>query len=133
MCSTLRQLSCPTTNNSRRVPRVATLATFASARRPNKYTNDTAKAGGDISDAFASISGGTPAELPPRYAALKRELVSTREAREDLVQTWADVLREVASLTATIRQKEGSVSSLQLHRVVIFPWSSALFYFCPYR
>ena len=118
-----RQLSSSIVNTSRRVAGLSTLSDtpsiFTGAQHRNKFANDTAKAGGDISDAFASMSGGGSGGLPPRYAALKKELIPTREAQESLVQTWRDVLREVAVLAATIRQKKGSVSPFALYYHII--------------
>lgn len=80
-------------------------------RPQNKFANDAGKAGGDISDAFASMSGGSYKELPTRYAALKKELVPTQTAQQDLISAWKDVLQEVDSLTEIIRQKSGAVGS----------------------
>lgn len=82
----------------------------AGVKHSNKYANDTTpKAGGDFSDAFVSLSGGVPNELPARYAALKHQLVPTAHAKEELVQTWREVLREVSALTAKIREQGGAV------------------------
>jgi len=118
MHPTTRQLSSSIVNTSKRAAALSTLSDsppiFTGAQHRNQFANDTAKAGGDISDAFASMSGGGSGRLPPRYAALKKELMPTREAQESLVQTWRDVLREVTDLTATIRQKKGSVSPFAL-------------------
>lgn len=100
------------------VPRAAHLANMASTtsdsstsvRRSNKYANDTTpKAGGDFSDAFASLSGAAPKELPARYTALKHQLVPDAHAQEELVQTWREVLSEVSVLTARIREQGGAV------------------------
>lgn len=78
-------------------------------RRQNKFTNDAGKAGGDISDAFASMSGGSSRGLSPRYAELKRKLLPSDAAQKEVVAAWRDVLQEVESLTANIRRKSGSV------------------------
>ena len=113
MHSMSRQLGSSVTNTSRQVTTLSgAIPAVARVRRPNKYANDTAKAGGDISDAFTSMSGAL-AELPPRYISLKRELVPTSKERE-VTCIWRDVLREVATLTETIRHKKGSVSPLDL-------------------
>ena len=84
--------------------------TQPSPPRPNRYANDSAKAGGDISHAFSSMSGGGPATLPPRYAELKRSLAPTPEARQGIEQAWREVLRELNVLTANVKDRGGDVS-----------------------
>jgi hypothetical protein len=71
------------------------------------------KAGGDISDAFASMSGGFPTNLPARYAELKKTLVPTQEARIEIVKAWNEVLLHLRGLTERIRERGGAVCLLR--------------------
>lgn len=60
------------------------------------------KRAGDISDAFASLSGGAPVPLEPRFAQLKQNLLAGHEAA--LHASWVRLLdslrREVAAVSA---------------------------------
>ncbi|CAE6463751.1 unnamed protein product [Rhizoctonia solani] len=47
---------------------------------------------GDISAAFPSLSGVLHESLPLRFSQLKKDILSTPEARDRFVASWADLL-----------------------------------------
>jgi hypothetical protein len=55
--------------------------------------NNTQKRAGDISDAFASLSGQTFKPLDPRYADLKKRLINGHE--EALRDSWVRLLNQL--------------------------------------
>jgi hypothetical protein len=65
-------------------------------------TTQVQKRAGDISDAFASLSGGTPEPLDPRYASVKKELIAGHE--EAVTESWlrllAQLRKEIAGVSA---------------------------------
>jgi hypothetical protein len=58
------------------------------------------KRAGDISDAFASLSGGTPVPLEPRYASVKRDLIAGHE--EAVEESWLRLLAQLRKEVAEI-------------------------------
>lgn len=94
----------------------ATPDTIPSTPQRNKYSNEgNAKRGGDISDAFASMSsaaGCKPGELPERYISLKNELVPTESAKKSLVKAWNEVLASLRDAVEEIKEKGGKVRIL---------------------
>lgn len=58
---------------------------------------------GDISDAFASLSGMEFKELPPRFAELKRALIAGNE--EALYESWNRLLASLREEIPLIAQK----------------------------
>lgn len=62
---------------------------------------------GDISDAFASLSGKEFTPLEPRYAALKQQLIA---GREDAIRaSWERLLRDLRTEIPQIVEKGSSV------------------------
>lgn len=85
--------------------------TSTSQPRISRFANDAQKAGGDISDAFSSFSGGPKSDLPLRYSQLKKNIVPTQRDQDALVSSWKEVLGEVQSCVANVRRLGGSVSN----------------------
>ena len=59
------------------------------------------KAAGDISSVFPSLSGAESAELPPRFADLKSQLISGHEER--LRESWEELLSSLMMDTQVIK------------------------------
>ena len=81
----------------------------------NRYTVNVlnSKLGGDISKAFASLSGGGDGPLPARYSALKHTIVP--EANEvSLVAVWGSVLSQLSELVAYIKAKGPQVNCTRM-------------------
>jgi len=84
-------------------PHVARLATEAQpASRIQKQE-------GDISSVFPSLSGAAAVPLPPRFSDLKKELVSSPEARERLASSWTDLLNELREGVSEIQSRGNEV------------------------
>ncbi|CAE6403685.1 unnamed protein product [Rhizoctonia solani] len=60
---------------------------------------------GDISAIFPSLSGVAPEALPPRFSQLKKDLISTTEARDRLVAGWVDLLSALREGVAELQAK----------------------------
>ncbi|CAE6475416.1 unnamed protein product [Rhizoctonia solani] len=60
---------------------------------------------GDISAIFPSLSGVVHEALPPRFSQLKKDLVSTTEARDRLVVGWTDLLGALREGVAELQAK----------------------------
>ncbi|KAG9948564.1 DUF1479-domain-containing protein, partial [Aureobasidium melanogenum] len=61
---------------------------------------------GDISDAFSSLSGLTPAPLEPRFAILKSEMVAGKEALiQDSFFRLLDALKEEIAVVKALKSK----------------------------
>ncbi|KAG8737498.1 hypothetical protein FRC11_002008, partial [Ceratobasidium sp. 423] len=59
----------------------------------------------DISRAFPSLSGVVHGAFPPRFSRLKKDLVSTTEARDRLVAGWIDLLGALREGVAELQAK----------------------------
>lgn len=85
------------------LPHIARLATEAQpAFRIQKKE-------GDISSVFPSLSGAAAVPLPPRFSDLKKELVSSPEARERLASSWTDLLNELREGASEIQSRGNEV------------------------
>ncbi|CAE6451699.1 putative protein ybiU [Rhizoctonia solani AG-1 IB] len=60
---------------------------------------------GDISAIFPSLSGIVHEALPPRFSQLKKDLISTTEARDRLVAGWLDLLSALREGVAELQAK----------------------------
>lgn len=67
----------------------------------------TQKRAGDISDAFASLSGGKAAPLDPRFATLKKRLIAGYE--DAVIRSWNRLLAHLRSEVATVSKKGSAV------------------------
>lgn len=65
------------------------------------------KRAGDISDAFASLSGGQAVPLDPRFANLKEKLISGHE--DAVVLSWNRLLLHLRAEVAIISQKGSAI------------------------
>lgn len=68
-------------------------AATGTSRRPHQE-------GDSIASIFTSLSGEIPEALPPRFSALKKEIW-----RDDMVQTWREVLEELEVATEEVAQR----------------------------
>ncbi|KAF1988594.1 DUF1479-domain-containing protein [Aulographum hederae CBS 113979] len=85
--------------------RARTIATTPSAQHQQQQQQ---KRAGDISDAFVSLSGQTFAPLDPRYADLKRRLLSTT-TKAILQASWNRLLTHLREETALISAAGSSI------------------------
>ncbi|KAG8686896.1 hypothetical protein FRC11_008168 [Ceratobasidium sp. 423] len=60
---------------------------------------------GDVSAIFPSLSGVVHEALPPRFSQLKKDLLSTTEARDRLVAGWVDLLNALRDGVAELQAK----------------------------
>ncbi|KAF8331466.1 DUF1479-domain-containing protein [Cantharellus anzutake] len=96
---------------------MATVKSFSHSRReyasagprPNRYSNQQAKPGSDISDAFSSLAGAPILELPQRYSELKKELVPGLRDQEVLLKNWNEVLDCLKHTNARIKEQGGKI------------------------
>jgi hypothetical protein len=65
------------------------------------------KRAGDISDAFASLSGGQAVPLDPRFATIKKNLIAGHE--DAVVEGWNRLLAHLRSEVAIVSQKGNSI------------------------
>lgn len=70
-------------------------------------TAQTPKRAGDISDAFASLSGGKAAPLDPRFATLKKKLIAGHE--DAVIKSWNRLLAHLRSEVATVSKKGSAI------------------------
>lgn len=71
-------------------------------------TVQTQKRAGDISDAFASLSGGTAAApLDPRFAVLKQKLIAGHE--DAVIKSWNRLLAHLRSEVAIVSEKGSTI------------------------
>ncbi len=68
----------------------------------------TAKAVGDISAVFPSLSGNPPEPLPPRFQALKAQLASGRQ--KELFESWSRLLASLQEEIKKIKTLGSNVS-----------------------
>lgn len=64
-----------------------------------------AKAGGDISSGFVSLTTGVATSLPQRFAALKAKLLQGRD--QEVTASWQRLLKELREEVAIV-EKHGS-------------------------
>lgn len=73
-----------------------------------------AKAAGDISSVFPSLSGTKNQPLPPRFAELKARLIRGNE--EQLIRSWQRLLESLQGETETIKVSgSGIVPEIAFH------------------
>lgn len=65
------------------------------------------KKGGDISSVFRSLSGGGQEELPPRFADVKRNILTNN--RDALYASWNRLLKSLRDDVAVIRDKRSTI------------------------
>lgn len=70
------------------------------ALAPRNMATQAGNREGDISSVFVSLSGGSAAPLPPRFADIKRQLIAGNEMR--LRESWNSLLSALAVETATV-------------------------------
>ncbi|TID26690.1 hypothetical protein E6O75_ATG01183 [Venturia nashicola] len=70
-------------------------------------TTQPQKRAGDISDAFASLSGGKAAPLDPRFATLKKRLIAGHE--DAVVKSWNRLLAHLRSEVAVVSEKRSAI------------------------
>lgn len=70
-------------------------------------TSQVQKRAGDISDAFASLSGGQAAPLDPRFASLKKKLILGHE--DAVVKSWDRLLSHLRSEVALVSKKGSAI------------------------
>ncbi|QDS70734.1 hypothetical protein FKW77_002998 [Venturia effusa] len=77
--------------------------------RPSRKasTAKTQKRAGDISDAFASLSGGKPAPLDARFATLKKRLIAGHE--DAVIKSWNRLLDHLRFEVATVSKKRSAI------------------------
>lgn len=93
-----RSVRCVST--TRPSPAEAVSSTSSTADQPPLAAHEAAKREGDISDAFASLSGLTFRPLEPRFASIKKQLLDGRE--DALHASWVRLLQALRDETAAI-------------------------------
>lgn len=81
------------------------MKTTASTAATGKVAPRAPNEEGSISSIFASLNGEAPIDLPPRFSALKQEIW-----RDDMVQTWREVLEELETATEEVSRRGSDVS-----------------------
>jgi hypothetical protein len=70
-------------------------------------TTSQVKREGDISDAFASLSGGNQAPLPERFLELKKSLVAGHEDR--VIASWGRLLAQLKRENGILKEEGSNV------------------------
>lgn len=75
---------------------------------PSNTASRRVKQTGDIGSVFAQFSGSS--QLPPEFARFKREIISSPELEQSLVDSWRRLLARLEEVTAEIVAKGSDVS-----------------------
>ncbi|KAI5777083.1 DUF1479 domain protein [Geopyxis carbonaria] len=96
-----------TASRLRAVPRLLTALVPTRRALATATSTPPAKAAGDISSVFPSLSGASATPLPPRFAALKASLLAAHP--EALTASWNRLLPALASTISELRERGSDV------------------------